>query len=339
MNHSAVAGQVGGLRVLRRRAPPAARRRRRSPAAGRRARRPAPGSASSAPSGSGRMHEVVAGAVALGELHAPIIARRVGDHPQRGRRHQVGPGRVEPVRSAGRGGTRSAAGGRTAGSPGPSRRAPRSRSAHRRGTAAPAGSRAPGWPYAPPAAPGRPAPRTSATSPSAHIRSTRSAIRSSSSGGVQVDAELHRRVVRRRLGQRRGERRAGQLDHLQRPDDPPAVAGQDAGRRGRVRRAQPRVQRRGADRGQLRLQPRPHRRVGAGELELAPAPPARTGPEPPTSSGTRPRARMSSTAARASRWYSATLAGSVTSQMSSRWCGTPSRSAGVSLAVPMSMPR
>jgi hypothetical protein len=41
-------------------------------------------------------------------------------------------------------------------------------------------------------------------------------------------------------------------------------------------------------------------------------------PEPPTMTGTRPRARMSSTAARASRWYSETLASSDTSQMSSR---------------------
>jgi hypothetical protein len=62
-------------------------------------------------------------------------------------------------------------------------------------------------------------------------------------------------------------------------------------------------------------------------------------PDPPTRIGTRPRARTSSTAARATRWYAATLAGSVTSQMSSTWCGTPARSAGVSLAVPMSIPR
>ncbi len=33
------------------------------------------------------------------------------------------------------------------------------------------------------------------------------------------------------------------------------------------------------------------------------------------------------------------LASSVTSRMSSRWCGTPLRSASVILAVPMSMPR
>src|SRR5262245_54576227 len=48
---------------------------------------------------------------------------------------------------------------------------------------------------------------------------------------------------------------------------------------------------------------------------------------------------MDAMACRASRWYSDTLAASVTGQMSSRWCGIPSRSAGVSLAVPMSMPR
>src|ERR1700761_9038900 len=48
---------------------------------------------------------------------------------------------------------------------------------------------------------------------------------------------------------------------------------------------------------------------------------------------------MSAMAASASSWYSATLAALVTSQTSSRWCGTPRRSAGVSLAVPMSIPR
>ena len=37
----------------------------------------------------------------------------------------------------------------------------------------------------------------------------------------------------------------------------------------------------------------------------------------------RPAASSRSISARASRWYSATLAVSVTSQMSSRWCGTP----------------
>ena len=38
-------------------------------------------------------------------------------------------------------------------------------------------------------------------------------------------------------------------------------------------------------------------------------------------------------------WKSETLASSVTSRMSRRWCGTPLRSASVILAVPMSMPR
>ena len=47
---------------------------------------------------------------------------------------------------------------------------------------------------------------------------------------------------------------------------------------------------------------------------------------------------MSSVAARASFWYSATFAVLVTGQMSSRWCGTPCQAVSGSLAVPMSMP-
>ena len=62
-------------------------------------------------------------------------------------------------------------------------------------------------------------------------------------------------------------------------------------------------------------------------------------PEPPTRTGVRPSASSRSISALASRWYSATLAVSVTSQMSSSWCGTPPRSSVVSLAVPMSIPR
>src|SRR5690606_17227035 len=61
-------------------------------------------------------------------------------------------------------------------------------------------------------------------------------------------------------------------------------------------------------------------------------------PEPPTRIGGEPSARSRSINGRTSRWYSATLAVRVTSQTSSRWCGTPRISSRVSLAVPMSMP-
>lgn len=62
-------------------------------------------------------------------------------------------------------------------------------------------------------------------------------------------------------------------------------------------------------------------------------------PEPPTRIGRRPRERMSAMASRARRWYPATSAVSVTSRTSNTWWGTPRRSSGVILAVPMSMPR
>ncbi len=60
---------------------------------------------------------------------------------------------------------------------------------------------------------------------------------------------------------------------------------------------------------------------------------------PPTSSGRRPRASMSAIAARAAAWNSDTVNSSAGSTRSSRWCGTARCSAGVGLAVPMSMPR
>ncbi len=62
-------------------------------------------------------------------------------------------------------------------------------------------------------------------------------------------------------------------------------------------------------------------------------------PEPPTRTGVRPCASSPSMTPRAIRWYSATLAATVTSQTSSRWWVIPPCSPGVSLAVPMSMPR
>ena len=64
---------------------------------------------------------------------------------------------------------------------------------------------------------------------------------------------------------RRGERLAGQLHHLQRPHDAPAVGGQDRRRGGRVAAGQLGVQRRDADLGEPGLPPGPHLRVGGRE--------------------------------------------------------------------------
>ena len=61
--------------------------------------------------------------------------------------------------------------------------------------------------------------------------------------------------------------------------------------------------------------------------------------DPPTITGTAPRAAMSSMSAAAAAWYFATVALSVTSRTSSWWWTMPRRSGTVSLAVPMSMPR
>ena len=102
-----------------------------------------------------------------------------------------------------------------------------------------------------------------------HIRSTRAAIRAVELGArspVQADLDARRRrgVV---AGQRGGERPAGQLDDLEGPDDPAAVA--RAGSRAAAagsRRGQPRVQRAPAPTAASSPSSRPHRRVGAGEL-------------------------------------------------------------------------
>ena len=48
---------------------------------------------------------------------------------------------------------------------------------------------------------------------------------------------------------------------------------------------------------------------------------------------------MSAIASRAAAWNSDTVNSSAASTRSSRWCGTARCSAGVGLAVPMSMPR
>ena len=96
----------------------------------------------------------------------------------------------------------------------------------------------------------------------------------------------------------------------------PAAAGSRA--------RQPVVQGLRADPGQLVLQPRraaPHPYRGS---RTAPAPPARTGRtrRPAAGCGRGRRCRRSPPGRLA--WYSATLAGSVTSHRSSTWCGTPS---------------
>ena len=66
-------------------------------------------------------------------------------------------------------------------------------------------------------------------------------------------------------GCRRGERLAGQLDHLQRPHDPAAVGGQDRRRRGRVAAGQLGVQRGHPDLGELLFPAGPHLGVGGRE--------------------------------------------------------------------------
>src|SRR3984957_4198482 len=59
----------------------------------------------------------------------------------------------------------------------------------------------------------------------------------------QLDAELDRGAASVVTGHRRAERTTGQLDDLKGAHDPAAVAGQDGGRRGGVRRGQARVER------------------------------------------------------------------------------------------------
>jgi len=60
---------------------------------------------------------------------------------------------------------------------------------------------------------------------------------------------------------------------------------------------------------------------------------------PPTSSGQRPRARIPATRRRASATNCAAEYDWAGSMMSIRWCGAAASSAGLGLAVPMSMPR
>jgi hypothetical protein len=73
-------------------------------------------------------------------------------------------------------------------------------------------------------------------------------------GAGQGEAELDGGADLFVGGHGRGERAAGQLDHLQGPHDPAAVAGQDGGGRGGVEPVQPGVQHGGAQPGQLGLE-------------------------------------------------------------------------------------
>ncbi len=156
----------------------------------------------------------------------------------------------------------------------------------------------------------------------------RSAIRASSSARSTRQPDLHRRVHRLVPRHRRAERPAGQLDDLERAHDAAPVGRQDRG-------------------GGHRVERRPAARAAAAGPRLAPAPPpagrAAPGRCRGTPAGPAPRARTarsrrpasapgrgagsSAIASRARRWYSATLAVCRTSQMSSRWCGTPWRCA------------
>ena len=146
-------------------------------------------------------------------------------------------------------------------------------------------------------------------------------------------------VVVALLGQRRGERPAGDLDDLEGAYDAAAVARQHLRRRRRVdARPAARALRAGPDLGELLLEPLAYVGIGARELELVED---RAGVERRTAHqhGETPLPRQSSITSRAQPWNSATVAGSVTSSTSSRWWVIPRRSSGGSFAVPMSMPR
>jgi len=87
-------------------------------------------------------------------------------------------------------------------------------------------------------------------------------------GAGQGEAELDRGADLFVAGHGRGERAAGQLDDLQGPHDPAAVAGQDGGRRGGVERGQPGVQHGGAQPGQLGLEPGAGTRLRSVKMEI-----------------------------------------------------------------------
>ena len=84
----------------------------------------------------------------------------------------------------------------------------------------------------------------------------------------QGEAELHRGTDLSVAGHGRGERAAGQLDHLEGAHDAAAVAGQDGYGRGRVERGQPGVQHRGAHLGKLGLEAGAGRRIRSVKIEI-----------------------------------------------------------------------
>ena len=147
-------------------------------------------------------------------------------------------------------------------------------------------------------------------------------------------------IVRPRLGQLRAERAAGQLDDLQRPHDPPSVAGQDARPRPPGRAPASRACSAPAPTSASSvLQPGPDGGVGAGEVQLVEDGAhvqARPADEQRHGAG---RAQPVDLGAGAVAGTRRPTPARRTCQRSSRWCGTPPRSASSGFAVPMSMPR
>ena len=121
-------------------------------------------------------------------------------------------------------------------------------------------------------------------------------------------------------GHEGAERAARSALDLQRTDDP-AASLEPAGRDG-VDGLEPGRSGAGPLRRPVRFEPAADVRIGARELQDvqggADVEPGAAGQD-----GAFPRAWMSAIMARACCWKSETLASSVTSRMSSRWCGTP----------------
>ena len=202
--------------------------------------------------------------------------------------------------------------------------------------AAPARSRARATAVAPLAqalAPRARAPRRRGRPPTCARPARRSASSSTSRGEVEADPHApcrSTRVRRRRAACARERARAARRPRARGRSGGRWSAGSRRRRPGRARpaaRAAPRRRRSSSSASQRartsgsvpgKSQVVEHRAdVEAGAADERPA--------------RRRGARTSAIASRARRWYSATLASRVTSQTSSRWCGTPSRSASVQL--------
>jgi hypothetical protein len=87
-------------------------------------------------------------------------------------------------------------------------------------------------------------------------------------GAGQREADLDRGPDLLVAGHAGGEGAAGQLDHLEGPDDPAAVAGQDGRGRGRVEPGQPGVQLGRAQLGELGLEAGAGTVVRSGKIEI-----------------------------------------------------------------------